>query len=375
MINLETALPPTASRDSASGTAITDPGFLAVLSGLLGAAGADANVGSGAALLPTSAPDEPAHGPAEGEPSQGDAVDPLAAVLGVRSTAPLAALADALARAGSSPVAAGPRAVGDPQELAAGSRALLGHARPSAVGTAAPAPTGAGAESRALSVDAAATATGAGLGRESLSAASVPLTDGGTTSVHAPTPADVAADPALGAVRAPAAGPPPADEISGKRPGTSAEQSADASAEQSTVDALAGSALLDAAETTAPRPAETGPTGASPLISRILDAVEQLENAPPPRQLTLEVGELRVRLSVEDGNVRLQLLGDQRDAGQELLRDAAAALRARGFDLQGDDRGGQHGDRRRSGSEDESPSASPRPDTGRRLPGSGGLRL
>ena len=121
-----------------------------------------------------------------------------------------------------------------------------------------------------------------------------------------------------------------------------------------------------------PGPPET--TGGARMLNRILDAVERLENAPPPRQLTLEVGELRVRISLEDGNVRMQLLGEQREAGQHLLRDAGNALRARGFDLEGDDRG-RRGEGRDPQSEPGSaPSTS---STTPRRPGSpgAGLRL
>lgn len=72
-------------------------------------------------------------------------------------------------------------------------------------------------------------------------------------------------------------------------------------------------------------------------IQRVLDAVELLENAPPPRHLTLELGEVRIRVAVEDGQVRLSLLGDASPEGSELLEDAFAALAERGFDLEGDD--------------------------------------
>lgn len=74
-------------------------------------------------------------------------------------------------------------------------------------------------------------------------------------------------------------------------------------------------------------------------VQRVLDAVELLENAPPPRQLTLELGENRLRVSVEDGQVRLSLLGQDDADATRLLEEARAALEERGFDLGGDRRG------------------------------------
>jgi hypothetical protein len=99
--------------------------------------------------------------------------------------------------------------------------------------------------------------------------------------------------------------------------------------------------------------------GTAASIARVLDAIEQLEHAPPPRQLTLELGELRVRLALEDGAVRLQLLGEQRDAGRELLRAAADELRARGYDLGDGARSDARGDRGSSaGARDDRPGRS-----------------
>ncbi|MFA9446419.1 hypothetical protein [Egicoccus sp. AB-alg6-2] len=84
----------------------------------------------------------------------------------------------------------------------------------------------------------------------------------------------------------------------------------------------------------------TAPTSTAAGISRVLDALEQLELAPPPRRVTLELGDVRVRLSLEDGAVRMHLLGEQRDEqGREFLRAANEALRERGFSLADQGRG------------------------------------
>jgi hypothetical protein len=138
-----------------------------------------------------------------------------------------------------------------------------------------------------------------------------------------------------------------------------------------------GTPLTSAERSAEPRtsPAQ-GSTAAS--IARILDALELLEQAPPPRQLTLELGDLRVRLALEDGTVRLQLLGEQREAGRDLLREAAAELRARGYDLGEGHRDGAPSDRRESATRTEQPERSTRsdtPSTTPRRPTGGGIHL
>lgn len=72
-------------------------------------------------------------------------------------------------------------------------------------------------------------------------------------------------------------------------------------------------------------------------VQRVLEAVEQLEQLSPPRQLTLDIGEVRIRVAMDEGQLRLSLLdGDMRE-GEELLEDARQELAERGFDLEGDD--------------------------------------
>lgn len=110
----------------------------------------------------------------------------------------------------------------------------------------------------------------------------------------------------------------------------------------------AGASLVDAPTIVGDAARAAGTRGAAlpAAVQRVLDAVELLENAPPPRQVTLELGDARVRVSVEQGQVRLTLLGDHAEDAAELLRDAADALAERGFDLGGDrTRGGSHDER------------------------------
>lgn len=88
--------------------------------------------------------------------------------------------------------------------------------------------------------------------------------------------------------------------------------------------------------TDAPRAEAVRQTTLPSSVQRVLDLVAQMEKMPPPRQLVLELGDLRVRVGMEDGQVRLTVLaGDQRDA-DDLLADARDALAEQGFDLAGD---------------------------------------
>jgi hypothetical protein len=94
-----------------------------------------------------------------------------------------------------------------------------------------------------------------------------------------------------------------------------------------------------------PAPSATSPTpptetrdpsglrpGLAATIERLIEASTRLEQMPPPRSLVLELGEMRVRLSLDEAGLRLQLLGDQQ-ADRDLLQEAGEELRARGFDL------------------------------------------
>ena len=89
-------------------------------------------------------------------------------------------------------------------------------------------------------------------------------------------------------------------------------------------------------------------------VQRVLEMVAQLEKMPPPRQLVLDLGDLRLRVGMEDGQVKLTVLkgGDDR-ATEELLADARDALAEQGFDLskegeEQDDDGGEQGEGQRS---------------------------
>jgi hypothetical protein len=100
------------------------------------------------------------------------------------------------------------------------------------------------------------------------------------------------------------------------------------------------------------------PSAAATLLERVLEAAARLDKMPPPRQLTLELGEARVRLGIEDGVLRVQLIGDSQPEDRELLRAVTSELRSRGFDLGAD--GGRGSDRDgRGAAEQRPPGAAP----------------
>lgn len=96
------------------------------------------------------------------------------------------------------------------------------------------------------------------------------------------------------------------------------------------------------APVTPPPPAAEAPqeAAASPLrtVSRVLDAVEALEHAPPPRSITLDLADLdgtRLHVALRGQEVRVTFVGDARSAGQEpaFARELGSALADRGFTL------------------------------------------
>ena len=80
-------------------------------------------------------------------------------------------------------------------------------------------------------------------------------------------------------------------------------------------------------------PTDRGATPGAASVQRVLDALELLEQAPPPRQITLELGDARVRVALDDGQVRLSVLGPGNEAVEKWLEETRAALTQHGFDL------------------------------------------
>lgn len=95
-------------------------------------------------------------------------------------------------------------------------------------------------------------------------------------------------------------------------------------------------------------PAPTARAGAalpSAAAQRVLDIVARLEEQPPPRVVVIDTGEVRVRIGLDAGVVRMTVLGEPSEAGEDLLREAADALEADGFGTELDRPSGDGSDR------------------------------
>ncbi len=163
---------------------------------------------------------------------------------------------------------------------------------------------------------------------------------------------------------------------------TTAMTSAAASSDVPTVtDASAATAPASATAAPAAPPADAGSL-AGRIMSRVLDALDVLENAPPPRRMTVDIGDpsgTRLQVALRGSEVHVSVLG----GGPEpqltgWSKDLSAALEARGFSLGNSDAGhGQRRDQDGTAPDDQSPAtpspsgASPTapvtPDTGLRL--------
>jgi hypothetical protein len=129
--------------------------------------------------------------------------------------------------------------------------------------------------------------------------------------------------------------------------------------------------------------ATAAPAAHSAAAERLIEVVERLAAAAPPRHLTIELPEmdgLRVQVAVRGSEVHLRVVGGQTsgEAFGSLEHDLGRALRQRGFDLAGS--GGQPSGRRDRSSADGSatrvataPVSRPRPAV--RADGSGFLRI
>lgn len=102
---------------------------------------------------------------------------------------------------------------------------------------------------------------------------------------------------------------------------------------------LAAGVETTATEPTAPPVGRVTSPAASSAVARVLEAIEALESAPPPRVMIIESGEARLRVGLEAGLVRVQLLGERTDAAEQVLRETADALDARGLAADVDGRG------------------------------------
>lgn len=121
-----------------------------------------------------------------------------------------------------------------------------------------------------------------------------------------------------------------------------------------------------ASATAAPPPPPADASSlAGRIMGRVLDALDVLENAPPPRRMTVDIGDpsgTRLQVALRGSEVHISVLG----GGPEPQltgwnKDLSAALAARGFSLGNSD--ADHGRRRDQdgAAPDEQPSDTPSP--------------
>jgi hypothetical protein len=177
-----------------------------------------------------------------------------------------------------------------------------------------------------------------------------------------PAAAPVPAPPSAEAPRAPAAAPvpggaataagpaaagggePPAPPASAGRDDTGSPAGAARPAEPPapvgttpTAPASGDPAAPPADPTVTARPADTGSLHAR-AVGRVMDALDLLENAPPPRRMTVELPDaegLRLQVALRGGEVHVSVLGGG-GTSHELAgwnRDLTTALAARGLQL------------------------------------------
>lgn len=120
----------------------------------------------------------------------------------------------------------------------------------------------------------------------------------------------------------------------------------------------------DVATAPASAPAPTGSSDLhARLVARVMDALDVLENAPPPRRLTVDLPDaegLRLQVSLRGGEVHVSIVGGA--SGADLSgwnRDLTEALAARGFSLGGFAAGTGQDERRQPGDEGQPPADQP----------------
>lgn len=84
------------------------------------------------------------------------------------------------------------------------------------------------------------------------------------------------------------------------------------------------------------RPATEATDPAARMVARVLDAVDLLENAPPPRRMTVDLpdlGGLRLHVALRGGEVHVQVQGGSAGDLAGWSRDLSSALASRGLTL------------------------------------------
>lgn len=96
-------------------------------------------------------------------------------------------------------------------------------------------------------------------------------------------------------------------------------------------DAAAADATSPVSEQPATEVREAGSAAATATVRRVLQALRELQDAPPPRVVVIDTGEARLRLGLgDDGVVHLRLLDAATPESESLLRELDRALEDRG---------------------------------------------
>jgi hypothetical protein len=98
-------------------------------------------------------------------------------------------------------------------------------------------------------------------------------------------------------------------------------------------------------------PSAAADPGPSALARRVMDAVAQVRDAPPPAHIVVDVPELdglRMRVSLSGSTVHLAFIGESRDPAQgrrvdTLIQDVASRLSGKGLELGDVTTGDRHG--------------------------------
>jgi hypothetical protein len=98
-------------------------------------------------------------------------------------------------------------------------------------------------------------------------------------------------------------------------------------------------------------PSAAADPGPSALARRVMDAVAQVRDAPPPAHILVDMPELdglRMRVSLSGSTVHLAVIGESRDPAQgrrvgTLIQDVASGLSGKGLELGDVTTGDRHG--------------------------------
>lgn len=119
--------------------------------------------------------------------------------------------------------------------------------------------------------------------------------------------------------------------------------------------------VASAPTTDTPAPTAARPATAAATLQRVLQAVEALEHAPPPRRMAIEVEGVQLTVAMQGDDVAVAVRGGAEQLPAGWQRDLASVLRGRGLGLAGEG-AASGGDGRRGAAHDGRPA--PRPPTG-----------